>query len=281
MKLSPKSLTTVAKVIAGDEVSPLYRSGPMLVELFNEFGSHDEYSWSGGFPTRWVYAKDKLSEANDSIRLREIICAALHPKEFVDHGGNSDVIDYLNKHLAFDGFELVSDNRAIWVRDLDGTVVDFEPPPEAKAGANAQFIDEQIIKCERKIGDGDFDGAITNARSMLEAVLVQLEQDLSSTTIPKYDGDLPRLYKRVQKLLNLAPGRPDIDGSLKQVLSGLFNIVQGLSSLRNKMSDSHAASYRPDKHHARLAVNAAKMLSDFLFATRAYQERRSKDLPAN
>lgn len=73
----------------------------------------------------------------------------------------------------------------------------------------------------------------------------------------------------------LLPGRTDISESLKQVLSGLSSIVQGLSSLRNKMSDSHVSSYRPEKHHARLAVNAAKMLSDFLFSTRSYQNRGS------
>ena len=70
MKLSPKTLTACAKVLTGDEGSPLYRSGPMLVELFNEFGSHDEYSWGGGFPTRWVYAHDKLKELNGSDALR-------------------------------------------------------------------------------------------------------------------------------------------------------------------------------------------------------------------
>jgi hypothetical protein len=44
--------------------------------------------------------------------------------------------------------------------------------------------------------------------------------------------------------------------------------------MRNRMSDSHAANYKPGRHHAKLAVNAAKTLADFLFETMAYQDSR-------
>jgi len=37
-----------------------------------------------------------------------------------------------------------------------------------------------------------------------------------------------------------------------------------LTGLRNKMSDAHVATYKPDKHHAVLAVNAAKTLANFI-----------------
>jgi hypothetical protein len=54
----------------------------------------------------------------------------------------------------------------------------------------------------------------------------------------------------------------------------LTNIVTGLATMRNKMGDAHAQSYRPSKHHAKLAVNAAKTLADFLFETHQHQQRR-------
>lgn len=162
------------------------------------------------------------------------------------------------------------DGHAVKVRDLKGAHVEIESPYKASAELTHLFIDEQIIKCDRKIAENDFDGAITNARSLLEAVLITLEKERDPSA-PTYDGDLVRLYKRVQKLLNLDPSRADIAEPLKQLLSGLTSIVNGLSALRNKMSDAHAASYRPAKHHAKLAVNAAKTLADFLFETKTHQ----------
>ena len=108
----------------------------------------------------------------------------------------------------------------------------------------------------------------------MEAVLTQIESNLDSEP-PQYDGDLPKLYKRVQKLLNLDPSRPDIDQSLKQVLSGLVNIVHGLSGLSNKMGDRHVRTYKPSRHHAILVCNAAKSACNFLFDTYAYQKEKA------
>jgi hypothetical protein len=45
--------------------------------------------------------------------------------------------------------------------------------------------------------------------------------------------------------------------------------------MRNKMSDAHAVTYRPSRHHAKLAVYAATTLADFLFETKNYQHLRA------
>jgi len=58
---------------------------------------------------------------------------------------------------------------------------------------------------------------------------------------------------------------------LKQILTGLTSIISGLAGLRNKMSDAHVASYKPSKHHAKLAVNAAKTIVEFLLESKQYQ----------
>ena len=103
--------------------------------------------------------------------------------------------------------------------------------------------------------------------------MIGIEKDLD-TSAESYDGDLVKLYKRVQKLLNIEPDRKDISDSLRQILSGLISIVNGLAAMRNKMSDAHAATYRPSRHHAKLAVYAATTLADFLFETKNYQRQR-------
>ena len=100
--------------------------------------------------------------------------------------------------------------------------------------------------------------------------MVHIETEMDSNA-PRYDGDLIKLYRRVQKLLNLEPGREDLETSLKQVLSGLTGIVNGIAGLSNRMGDRHVRSYRPSKHHAVLVVNAAKTMVSFLFDTQQYQ----------
>jgi hypothetical protein len=37
------------------------------------------------------------------------------------------------------------------------------------------------------------------------------------------------------------------------------------------MSDAHARSYKPEKRHAQLAVNSARIIVDFIFETFEYQ----------
>jgi hypothetical protein len=40
----------------------------------------------------------------------------------------------------------------------------------------------------------DYDGAITNARSLVEAVLAAIKKEFDSNA-PDYDGDLSKLYE--------------------------------------------------------------------------------------
>ena len=53
-------------------------------------------------------------------------------------------------------------------------------------------------------------------------------------------------------------------------------VASRLATMRNKMSDARGTLYRPARHHAKLAVNSAKTLADFLFETLAYQKTKGK-----
>jgi len=144
-----------------------------------------------------------------------------------------------------------------------------------------EFITSQLQKCDAKLNIGDYDGAITNARTLVEAVLGEMEVRLTGSE-PSTDGDLTKQYQKVQRLLNLTPADDKLETPLRQVLTGLASITAGLAGMRNKMGDAHARTYRPEEHHARLAVNSAKTLADFLFETFEYQMKRgsiSEPLP--
>lgn len=286
MKISNRTISALQKLITGDPVadgaSPLvpYRGGPKLVQFFNDFGFDDVYDGSG-FPPRWTFVESKLRSLNGTPRLKEVILAALHPGEFIaTEFQHCDAVDYLNQFLGTDGFKVVVAGNNLQLTGNAEPAVVMEADLDQTPQALNDFIGEQLLKCDAKLKAEDYDGAITNARSLVEAVLLQIENRLVEDPM-SYDGKLPKLNNRVSKLLNLDPSRKDISESLRQVLSGLTSVVNGIAPLRNTLSDSHAQSYRPQRHHAKLAVNSAKTLSDFLFDTFEYQKAKGfiKEVP--
>lgn len=137
------------------------------------------------------------------------------------------------------------------------------------------YVHELEAKTDQRLVAADLEGAITTARTMLEAVLLELERQLTSNPID-HKGDLQRLFKSVAKQLRIDEERADLDDNFKQVVRGLVQIVNGLAPIRNKMSDGHPRQRKPAGHHARVIVNAAKTVATFLIES--YLFHRDKDL---
>jgi hypothetical protein len=123
-----------------------------------------------------------------------------------------------------------------------------------------EYLQEQIDKCITKINNDDYDGAITNARTMIEELLLTIEERITGIR-PKNEGDLLKIYKSVRKLLKLESTDDKIDNSLNQIIIGFNNII----------SDRHACEYRPCKRHALLVVNSCLTISKFLISSYQYQ----------
>src|SRR5258708_81731 len=218
MKISERTIKRLGEIITGDKALSPYRSGPKLVGFFNEFGTNHTYGQ--GFPSRWTFAEDCLRQFNDTPTLKKIILSALDPRDFMGEmvfdketqknkpANLQDALTYLNEFLAYDGYEVVPHGKSYDLIDKTRgeIVVDVKLEPSHLSHA---FIMEQIEKCRTKMNQGDYDGAITNARSLVEAVLAAIEKEFDANA-PSYDGELPRLYKRVQKHLNLSPENPKI-----------------------------------------------------------------------
>jgi hypothetical protein len=264
-------------VVTGDSGISPYRSGPKLVKFFNELGANDVYA--SGFPSRWYYTEGKIRELNDTPILARVFESVLDPRDYIGTKLAIDaVVDHLNEYLQYDGFEIVKLAKTYKVHELSDVLIELELPSEGLSKLTHLFIEEQIKKCDLKVFEGDFAGAITNARSLLEAVLLEVEQELTHENVA-YDGDLPRLWRRVQGQLHLDPSRKDIADALRQVFSGLTATISGLATLRNKMSDAHATTYVASKRHAKLAVNAAKTIADFVIETFLEESGQAFDAP--
>jgi hypothetical protein len=117
----------------------------------------------------------------------------------------------------------------------------------------------------------DAEGAITSARTLLETVCKHILDDIGAA----YTGteDLPKLYGLTARALNLAPDQHS-EEAFRSILGGAMTVVNGLGSLRNRLSDAHgrgARGVKPSPRHASLAVNMAGAVATFLVET--YTER--------
>lgn len=260
MKLSQRSLKRLREVINGDtEVGPVYRSGPALVSLFNEYGADDIYPSRGGFPSRWAYTDERLNDLNGSSDIKRLIETVLDPLDVPEGSTVIPAIEHLNPAFERDGYRVVLARGRVIVERSDGGSIEPEAAPNYRT-ASKDFIHEHIAKCREKLAGGDFSGAITNARSLVEQVLVAIEQQLDPTA-SGYDGELPKLQKRVHRLLS-GGSEPETE-AVKQFLRGLETVVGGLSGTSNKHGDRHSRSLPTKRHHAKLAVNTAFTLADF------------------
>lgn len=124
----------------------------------------------------------------------------------------------------------------------------------------------------RRVADPD--GAITLARTLLEAVAKHILDDLSIDYSDK--EDLPRLYAKVANALDLAPSQHS-EEPIRAILGAIMNLVNGLGTLRNRLSDSHGRGrklpVRPSRRHASLAVNAAGSVASFLVETHLSKQK--------
>ena len=119
---------------------------------------------------------------------------------------------------------------------------------------------------ERRLSDPE--GAITIARTLLETVCKYVLDELKI----KYNdsADLPKLYTEVAKALSLAPSQ-HTEEAIKSILGGAMKLVNGIGTLRNRLSDSHGRGarlpVRPTARHASLAVNTAGAVATFIVET--------------
>lgn len=179
----------------------------------------------------WGYIKN---EAGTYAERRQLVSAAFTP-----------LVDHLEGRYVAPGDTSASETLRTF--DADGVHVVWEKALERR--------------------DSDPEGAITVARTLLETVIKRI---LDETQTP-YDerDDLPKLYKVAAEKLNLAPSQHSQE-AIKQILGGAATMVNGIGTLRNKLSDAHGRGglpVKPSPRHASLTVNTAGAVATFLVET--------------
>jgi hypothetical protein len=165
--------------------------------------------------------------------------------------------------------QFLKDKFSILYKYLEGSQLELDAVITKKTMIfNQDYIDELWQKALKR-RETDPDGAITIARTLLEATCKHILDKSGLSESYSEKTDLPTLYSNAAKLLNLSPSQYT-EQQFKQILGGCMSVVNGLASIRNKASDAHGrgiSGTKPSSRHATLCVNMAGTMAVFLIET--------------
>lgn len=139
-----------------------------------------------------------------------------------------------------------------------------------------QYIRDQAPRLMKNLDQGDYDTALTHSRTLLEEVFMAVIEARGEE--PKHDGNIKGLYSQVKELYNMK-ANPTFDKRINELLSGLEKILNAISEMRNKQGDAHGigSSRLPvPPHYARLFVNSALTMAEFIMAVKENYEQKVK-----
>lgn len=265
MKISEYTLKHLAQAVCGDSRFTPYVKGYDLVLYFNKHGFNEVYG--EGFPSRWKYTEDKIRELNGTDTIRKIIEETVDPRRFIGLVITvEEAVEKLNEFLKFDKYELRKVGDFYKLTTSNGVIVQ----PDSSKQINHVFINEQIEKCNKKIVEEDYNGAVTNARSLIEAIFIEIIERSEGQEV-RNDGDVENLWRKVKRIMKLEIDKETLPDYVVQILSGIDTSLKGLAGLSNNAGDRHANKFNTRRHHAKLSVNLAMTLSDFLLDSWQYQ----------
>ncbi len=259
------------------KISMPYLSGPALCEISNKFGLPITYGWNGGAQSRWVYLDNLFVHCIRNNRESDLLSFLFSKGQFAHKlkGQTPDAIEYahtkivdtvikqINGALYFGGNELVQIGTTFVVREIGSTVTVATPSVTTIDRAYIKDISERAMK---DVLDENYDSAITKSRTLLEEVFCYVIERKGGE--PSESGDIGKLYNQVKELYNMHQCK-DMDKRINGLLSGLEKILSAIAEMRNKGSDSHGVGAKRitiADHHARLFVNSAMTMADFVLA---------------
>ncbi len=201
-----------------------------------------------------------------------IIEACADPREYLDDQQKlAEVVEYMNKRLKLDGYELREKGQVFKIVALATNAV---AAAALRDKARNLDLDSVHADFERALTQADSDpaDAITAACSTVESVCKCILDEMAKPYPTR--KDVRGLVGEVAEHLSLSPGRDDLpkewEQDIRTILSGLFNVISGIGSLRTHAGDAHGKGKKlvpVDARIARLAIHAASTVSLFYIDT--------------
>lgn len=259
------------------KVSMPYLSGPMLCDMSNKFGLPVTYAWNGGAQSRWAYMDDLLAHCIQNGHESDMLSFLFSKGQFTEklRGQTPETIDYAYSHIVkaiinqingilyFGGNELVQTGSVFVIQKI-GTTISVAAP--SVTALDRRYITDISERAMKDISDGNYDSAITKSRTLVEEVFCYVIE--KKGVEPSESGDMGKLYNQVKQIYNMHQDK-DVDKRINGLLSGLEKILSAIAEMRNKASDSHGVGAKRiniSDYHARLFVNSAMTMADFVLA---------------
>lgn len=259
------------------KISLPYLSGPMLCQISTQFGLPVSYGWNGGAKSRWEYLDDLLEYCIQNHRESDLLSFLFSKGQFIEKlkGYTPEIIDsahqtiiativnQINGALYFGGHELVQIENRFIIKKKGETVAVTAPAVKTIDRSYIIGLSERAMK---DVAEGSFDSAITKSRTLLEEVFCYVIEKKGEE--PSESGDIGKLYSQVKSLYSMHQSK-DMDKRINGLLSGLEKILSAIAEMRNKGSDSHGVGTKRiniAEHHARLFVNSAMTMADFILS---------------
>lgn len=123
-----------------------YRSGPKLVQFFNDLGFSDSYGQ--GFPSRWFFTDERLAKINGTPALDQCIRSTFAPVNFIGRIQELDLlIKEFNQYLAFDKWKVVRQEADIGFQKLEKVEIESG---EAKDSEN-EFLSREFTNVDLRV----------------------------------------------------------------------------------------------------------------------------------
>ena len=98
------------------------------MHYFNRFRDFPD-TYGKGFPSRWMYAEERLQELNDSSKFTEALLAAIDPRDFLNTDYKCEAAaEHLNLFLEYDGYEIRREGNRWNVATIEGGIVGMSNP---------------------------------------------------------------------------------------------------------------------------------------------------------
>lgn len=254
-----------------------YRSGPQLVQFFNELGFSDTYGQ--GFASRAAYTDSRLAIINGKPEIDKCIKKLFAPVNFIGRIGDlDDLIKDFNQYLAFDKWRIVRNREEITFVRLEHVEFDeSSPAPNEDEFLKREFQEVSI----ESIG---LDGTVTEILNLrINEIEKCLSADAPLSVIflagSTLEGVLLGIALKYQKEFNQSISSPkNNDGKVKKypdwTLSNFIDVAYEVGLLAEDVKKySHtlrdfrnyihpyqqmSSRFNPDKHTAKISWQVLK-----------------------
>lgn len=258
-----------------------YLSGSKLCDISRQFGLPTEYSGK----SRWEYLSDlihfSIKNENTSKLLSFLFSKREFSKKLYDLPSNmvdiahkeivEKILEKINKPLHFSDYELIKNQDEFFIQKKGQSI---KVPSRTLKSIDRKYISELPERAMKDIQEKNYDSVLTKSRTLLEEVFFYVIEKKGGK--PNETGNINKLYGQVKDLYSMHQNK-DIDRRINELLSGLEKILNAIREMRNTESDAHGVGAKRiniSEHHARLFINSAMTMADFILSV--YENNKNK-----